>query len=243
VILGLYYRSIGFCRTAAELKSVIHQQSLTSAERSVIELYIDMELIHRNAVPDAIDKFLTFTDYQKLRAARRIDQFFTSNPALDSNPSKATLHREFIANNAATIEAKRDVLWGVNAKPEHWSGQNLIDRSKKLDKDAEYLVMKDYDRRNFSVHTGLAGVFNLDKTAFEAMCAFALNLIGDCMLAELKILGKELQLKVAVPNYEQTLEKIGNVQVYAFVDKILQSLGEPCRYTVNKGEPPLVHIA
>jgi hypothetical protein len=35
VILGLYYRSVGFCRTAIELKSVIHQQSLTSAGRSV----------------------------------------------------------------------------------------------------------------------------------------------------------------------------------------------------------------
>jgi hypothetical protein len=47
VILGLYYRSVGFCRTAIELKSVIHQQSLTSAERSVIELYVDMELVHQ----------------------------------------------------------------------------------------------------------------------------------------------------------------------------------------------------
>ena len=37
-ILGLYYRSIGFCRTAIELRSAIHQQTLTSAERSVIEL-------------------------------------------------------------------------------------------------------------------------------------------------------------------------------------------------------------
>ena len=48
------------------------------------------------------------------------------------------------------------------------------------------------------------------------MCAFALNLIGDCMLAELKILGKELKLDVAIPNFKQILEKISNVQVYAF---------------------------
>jgi hypothetical protein len=74
---------------------------------------------------------------------------------------------------------------GQRAKPERWSGLNLIDRSKILDKDAEYLVIKDYDQRNFSVHTGLAGVVNLNPAAFESMCAFALNLIGDCMLSEL----------------------------------------------------------
>src|SRR5688572_30633728 len=76
VILGLYYRSVGFCRTAIELKSVIHQQSLTSAERSVIELYVDIELVHRDAIPDAVEKVIAFSDWQKLKAARRMDKFF-----------------------------------------------------------------------------------------------------------------------------------------------------------------------
>ena len=98
-ILGLYYRSIGFCRTAIELRSAIHQQTLTSAERSVIELYVDMELIHRDVVENAIEKFDAFTDVQKLKAARRIDQFFAANPGLDQNPSRATAHRAFIKNN------------------------------------------------------------------------------------------------------------------------------------------------
>jgi hypothetical protein len=166
VILGLYYRSLGFCRTAIELKSVVHQQLLTSAEHSVVELYVDMELVHRNAIPDAVEKFNIFTDHQKLKAARRIDTFFAANPALDTSP-KASVHREFIANNAARIDADVARLWGT--KPEHWSGLNLIDRSKKLDKQAEYLVIKDYDRRNFSVHTGLAGVVNLNAAAFTSM--------------------------------------------------------------------------
>jgi uncharacterized protein DUF5677 len=242
VILGLYYRSLGFCRTAIELKSVVHQQSLTSAARSVIELYIDMELVHRNIIADAIEKFNVFTDYQKLKAARRIDRFFGENPGLDNNPSKATVHREFIANNTARFETDVSRLWGRRAKPEHWSGCNLIERSQKLDKDAEYLVIKDYNRRNFSVHTGLAGVINLNPAAFESMCAFALNLIGDGMLSELHILGKELRLEQAIPHYSEVLEEIDRVQVYAFCDKLLRSMGEPGRYCVHAGEPPRVAV-
>ena len=120
VILGLYYRSIGFCRTATELKAAVHQQTLTSAERSVIELYVDMELVHRNAIPDAVEKVIAFTDWQKLRAARRIDRFFTDNPGLDTQPLKATPHREFIKNEAARVE--RDVE--RHLKPHHAGGHD-----------------------------------------------------------------------------------------------------------------------
>lgn len=103
-------------------------------------------------------------------------------------------------------------------------------------------MIKDYDRRNFSVHTGLAGVVNLNPAAFESMCAFALNLIGDCMLSELHILGNELRLKQAIPHYGEALDEIDRVQVYAFADKVLKSIGEPGRYCVHAGEPPRVAV-
>ena len=60
-----------------------------------------MELIHRNAIPNGIEKFEAFTDVQKLKAARRMDMFFAENPNLDSQPSRASAHRAFIRNNVA----------------------------------------------------------------------------------------------------------------------------------------------
>ncbi len=243
VILGLYYRSVGLCRSAIELKSVVHQQSLTAAERSVIELYVDMELVHRDAIPDAIAKVIAFGDWQKLKAARRMDKFFTDNTGLDTQPSKATVHRAFIANEEQRVVQLVAQLWGAKAKPEHWSRLNLIERSQRLDKDVEYLVMKDYDRRNFYVHTGLTGIFNISKENFEQLCMFALTLIGECMLKELVILGKELKLSQAIAGYDDALAAIEKVQVFAFADKTLQANGEPGRYFVHKGEPPLVQLA
>jgi hypothetical protein len=242
VVLGLYYRSIGFCRSAIELKSVIHQQSLTAAERSIIELYVDMELVHRNAIPDAVAKVIAFGDWQKLKAARRMNKFFADNPGLDTHPSKATVHRAFIANEEQRIIALVAQLWGANAKPDHWSGLNLIDRSQRLDKDVEYLVMKDYDRRNFYVHTGLAGIFNISKENFEQLCMFALTLIGECMLKELVVLGKELKLSQAIACYDEALVAVDKVQVVTFADEMLRANGEPGRY-MHKGEPPIVQLA
>jgi hypothetical protein len=243
VILGLYYRSVGFCRTAIELKSVIHQQSLTSAERSVIELYVDMELVHRDAIPDAVAKVIAFSDWQKLKAARRRDEFFAKNPDLDKTPSKATIHRAFIASDEQRIVALVAKLWGPKAKPEHWSGINLIERGQKLDKDVEYMVMQDYDRRNFYVHTGLTGIFNMSKENFEQLCMFALTQIGECMLKELVILGKELKLAQAIGGYEESLEAIKKVQTFAFADKILQMNGEPPRFFMHMRQRPIVTLS
>jgi len=236
VILGLYYRSVGFCRTAIELKSVVHQQSLTSAERSIVELYVDMELVHRDAIPDAVTKVIAFGDWQKLKAARRRVAFYTKYPDLDRTPSKATVHRAFIASDEQRVVQLVAQLWGPKAKPEHWSGVNLIERGEKLGKDAEYVVMKDYDRRNFYVHTGLTGILNMSQQHFEQLCMFALTMIGECMLKELTIVGKELKLAQAIPGYEEALASINMVQTWAFADKILQMNGEPPRFFMHKGQ-------
>lgn len=44
----------------------------------------------------------------------------------------------------------------------------------------------------------------------------------------------------AIKNYNAIFEELDRVQVYSLADKTLQSLGEPVRYCVHKGEPPEV---
>jgi hypothetical protein len=242
VFVGLYYRSLGLCRTAKELKSVVHQQSLTSAERSMVELYIDMELLARNVVPAAIEKFIAFMDWQRLRAARRADAFFLKNPDLDTIPSKAEPHRQLINTRGPQIEATVLKLWGLTSKnkpvkPEHWSSWNLVERAEKIDQATELLVLEGYDMRNFSVHTGLAGIADMPLAAFEIMCAQSLNTLGECMLGELSILGREIPLPSGVPDYWAKLDALKEIQTYAFADKLLQLVGEPPRYFIHPGMP------
>ena len=110
VIVGLFYRSLGFVKSAIALTSVVHQQSITSAERSVLELYIDIELLHRKVIEHDVTKILTFVDWQKLKAARRVDSLYAKYPDLDQ--TEANPHRHFIENQAALIEQKASILWG-----------------------------------------------------------------------------------------------------------------------------------
>ena len=108
---GLYYRILGFCRTVMLLKAIVHQQSITSAERSVLELYVDMELLDRGAVEHVVDKIITHIDVQKLKAARRVVQFYADNTDLDAQPLYSLPHRDFIAKWADLTMQKAEILW------------------------------------------------------------------------------------------------------------------------------------
>ena len=72
------------------------QQSITSAERSVLELYVDMELLHRDSIEHSVTKVLTFVDFQKLKAAKRVDRFYREHPALAKGRQSRSDHVEVL---------------------------------------------------------------------------------------------------------------------------------------------------
>lgn len=128
---------------------------------------------------------------------------------------------EMVRRWKAQHQQKLKRAFGVRVYPDRASVRSAIE--PKLDKDIEYMVMKDYDRRNFYLHTGLTGIFNLNVHNFEQLRMFALTLIGECMLKELAILGNELKLSQALPGYDDALATIEKVQTFAFADKVLQA--------------------
>jgi hypothetical protein len=241
--IGLFYRLIGFYKTTVALNNIVHQQSLTSAERSALELLIDMKLLHNDVSADGIDRFFAFAQYQRLRAARRVDRFFQDNPSLDDGaPSKATSHRQFIAREGDRIDAQSRRFWprpdGRAPKPEHWTGMDMPQRAKKLDSQAELAVLEGYDMRNFAVHTGIAGIMNLERSAFEAMCAQALTNTGRGALEALRIIGAELSVHETVDVYDRILADLDALPVYAMADQILRTAGEAQRYFLHPGHWP-----
>ena len=124
-IASLGDRLIGHARIVPKLNSLVYQQTITAAERSVIELWLDIQLIHRNVFADGPERLFAFAEYQQLQSAKRTVRFFTEHPDLDETPSAISSHQAYIAVNAARVEARTLELWGAPGKkppkPEHWS--------------------------------------------------------------------------------------------------------------------------
>ena len=238
-IFGLYYRLLAFMKTALVLSHPWNFQTLSGMSRSVIEIYIDMELIHREKIPDAVHRFNTHADALKLRAARRMTDFYSKHPELPCDQASLEVHKSFISENAAAIDDASKGLWGWNQKfqranvPDHWGGWefSLPKRAKELGVTFEQLVTDQYDMRNFHIHSGVAGTSFQNTETMTATCALAYPVINTCLLGATRIIGDVLRLHRVVQNFFVSLRNLEELAGYILADVKLQMRGEPSRIT------------
>jgi len=241
-ILGLYYRIVLYSRSLLVLNNAIHFQSVASATRSIIELYLDLELLHGNAFADGVLRTIAFMEAQKLKAAKKTLKFFDDNPGLDPgiDPSVSPLdpQRQYVANNEARIDAQTAKLWGKDSHgrprlPAHWTGLDVKSRAIKLGKQFELLVNQGYDYRNWLVHTGVAGISGLDSTSFTNLCALSYKTVHECLRGAFRILADELKLRAALEPFDEQLEQLGRIPAWVLLDEKLKSLGDPSRLKIQ----------
>jgi hypothetical protein len=237
--ITLSNRLFGYARTITKLNSLVYQQSVTSAERSILELWLDIRLLHQNYLPDGPERLFAFAEFQKLAAARRTDAFFRNNPVLDEVPSAAVHHRAFISKNETRIDAQTARLWptkpGKRPRPQHWTNLTLEDRARAVGPEAQLQCIHGYDMRNFSVHTGVANMMNVPPSALELIFVQSVGNVVKCMQDTLLVLGEELKLRDAIPEYTSILEYFNDVPAHSATDAILRSQGEPQRYFFKDG--------
>jgi hypothetical protein len=186
---GLYYRTTANAATLQLLKEAQHFQAISTAARTMFELSVDVRLL--DVVPDSVDKMLTFSDVERLRAARNILKFKTANPSVKVDP---TIYENFVQTNEAAINTKRQALWPNLKKIDHWSGMHLRERVEKLKAPFDRIYAVEYPRLSWATHAGLVGVTNVDADAFIAICGNALGIAAgayeevlDAVINEFKI--------------------------------------------------------
>ena len=238
-IASLGDRLIGHARVVPKLNSLVFQQTATAAERSVIELWLDIQLLHRNVFADGVERLFAFAEYQKLKSARRTVRFFAEHPQLDESPSAASPHQAYITANADRVDAQTFELWGTPGqkppKPEHWTAMNIPERARAVGPEAQLLVLHGYDMRNFAVHSGVAGIMNVPATAHELIFVQSVANISKCLLEVLRIVGLELEIPKSIEAYSGIVDYLEDLMVYAVSDAGLRQQGEPQRLFFRTG--------
>ena len=148
--IGNYYRAVANVETLLSLKSAKDLQAIAMVARGLFELAVDIKLI--DAIPEAVQKLLAFSDVEKLRAARKIVKFKAANPAAKVD---ASIYDTFITNNAQRIEAQRNAVWPGVKKVEHWSGLKLYQRVARLKAPFDEIYEVNYPQLSWYVHSGL----------------------------------------------------------------------------------------
>jgi hypothetical protein len=199
--IGNYYRGKANVETLLSLKSAKDLQAIAMVARGLFELAVDTKLI--DAIPDAVQKIVTFSDVEKLRAAKKIVDFKTANPSADVD---ATIHVAFILNNAQSIDAHRNAVWPGVKRVGHWSGKNLSERVALLKAPFDEIYNVEYAELSWYVHSGLTGFVNLQAESFDMLAAKQNKLAGECYIVLLTSIIDEFGIEKADPKIKKKIE-------------------------------------
>jgi hypothetical protein len=220
--------------TLLVLTDVRHFQSIVGASRTAVELYVDMQLLARNAIENGPDKFFAFDRVQRLKAARRMVEFDDRYPNLRERGVET--FRAFIVARGAAIDAERVRLWGERQKPQHWTNIDFYQRPAGLSPEAEKLVNDGYDYRNWQLHSGAAGVNALNDETLKALCANALNVVHTAAIGAVDLIATGLRVRNTIENFASRLSRLEELSLipgFVMIDIRLRSLGEPQRVFIT----------
>jgi hypothetical protein len=218
-------------QTLLSLTQVRHFQSIVAASRTAIELYVDMHLLAGDHVKNGVEKFFAFSRTQKLKAARRMVDFYNKNPTLRVRSLET--YRTFIENNGAAIDAELALLWGPKASPRHWTNVNFEKRPEVLGVDIQELVHEGYDYRNWLLHSGAAGVYEMSNEALTALAATGVRTVHDVFLGAIELLTTELRICEDIEKFEDRLAELRLLPGFVMADIRLRQQGEPQRVFVS----------
>jgi hypothetical protein len=199
--IGNYYRASANVDSLLSLKSAKDLQAISMVARSLFELAVDTKLI--DAIPDSVRKLLTFSDIEKLRAARKIVKFKSANPTAQVD---ASTHASFIASEEKRIEAERAAVWPGLKKVEHWSGKNLAERTALLKAPFDEIYEVEYPQLSWFAHSGLTGFVNLKADTFNMLGANQNKLAGECYIIVLTAIIDEFGLSKVNPKVKNKLK-------------------------------------
>lgn len=230
----LFGRIRPLIETLLLLTNVRHFQSIVGASRTAVELYVDMHLLARDAVPDGTEKFFAFDSIQRLKAARRMVAFHDKYPDLRERGVEP--FRTFVVAQGAAIDAERVRLWGAKGKPDHWTNINLHDRPNALGPEFQRLVNDGYDYRNWLLHSGAAGVNGLGDEVLKALSANALHVVHTIAIGALELVATEFRIRGTIEQFAARIEELRLIPGFVMTDIRLRSLGEPQRVFITYPE-------
>ncbi len=129
-ILNIYGRICLWILSMMKLDGPENCLALAASVRSILESYVDLNLIAQDKIADGPEKYFTFPNVEKWRSAKIIVNMRKQFQL--SNTNETTQE-----NSDGNIEALRARLWGKTKEgkvvmPKHWTNQDLRQRVELL---------------------------------------------------------------------------------------------------------------
>lgn len=234
--LTLFYRVVGYLASIRRLDGPAHVQAIAGSARSLFELGLDISLFSQDQTNDSLDRIEAFTRVERYRVATKLVNFYAARQVprdLDLRQQRAVVAD---AAERANVEALVERYWQRNRHgdlnwPKHWSRfQEARGRAQQAGGEWEERYVRHYYVFSWLIHSGLVGVANLPREAFDVFAAQAHRLATEIALDCYEMAGGELHLPAAIADWQDHQNFLSRVIGMALVDGRLHSLGEPIRF-------------
>jgi hypothetical protein len=149
-------------------------QVVAMIARSLFEIAVEMWMISKDK--DAAEKITVFTEYEKLRSAKKIVKFGVTDP---QKASLMSVYIQYIAQNEARIDAERVRIWNKD-KVGHWTLKDMSARCGFLGSEFDELYSVYYAQLSWYIHSGVVGVANVDMDALSHLSGIAFQIVVKC---------------------------------------------------------------
>jgi hypothetical protein len=172
---------------------------------------------------------------ERYRVQKKIHEFYVNRPAPPDHDLSVIQGFVMDSENTAEVEVLVEEYWGRNKSgkliwPKHWSAfQDTRERAHQVGGPWEERYVQHYAKLSWHMHSGLAGVAGIPGDLFDVFTSEAFQLSKDVILDCYTIVGEELHLARAIPEWTDHLDFLEHVVGMAFLDGRLQALGEPAK--------------
>lgn len=236
-IKTLFCRAVAWLQTLEKMNHTVCFQAVVSSNRSLMEIVVDLILLHHDKTNHSGWKMYWWGLSEKLKACEETIEFY-KGPGM-ALPDMYEPRQDFINREKAQIEDMRKILWPTKTgHPRRWTGKDLKDDLKQADVLHGDLVKKEltvtlrevyqteFRLMSWQAHSGVAGVWNVPPESFNMTCGFAFLRSADLGMLCTKIVLKDFGLTDHLQGLDREWNLLKEYRAKAFFDIQTQRLGK-----------------
>ena len=217
--------------TLEKLNHARYFQAIVTGNRALLEMLVDIILLHKDKSNLSGLKFHWWAESEKLKAALVTLRFF--NDCGEAVPDEYQPLEQFVKTQKAITEKERTNLWGKPTHPRRWTGRgNLFDDIVEADRIFGKEIIGDlktsltryyrteYPRMNWQIHSGSAAFGNLPPQSFSILCASAYKWTADLAMFATKVVLVDFGLLDVLPRLTEDWENVKKQRLIWYAEKM-----------------------
>lgn len=234
---GLWLRALAWMQSLEALNHTKHYQAISTGNRALLEIAVDLILLHHDKTNRSGWKMLWYAESEKLKSAYLAMKYFNEKGIAIPDVYKPL--EEFYLSNNIQIDNMRRFLWTNKKKPlkaEHpkrWTGRSDLSKDiEEADKLFSSAIVADlgmtltqyyrteYSKMNWHIHSGVASFWNLPPETFNLICAKALDWCANLAMFCTKIVLIDFQFNKAITGLNEEWDDLKSRREWAVAEKL-----------------------